>query len=402
MNRRRFLAVGAALAFTPAARAGEWLWNPCLDARVPDAPDSPALQAIYRAAFDGLDPAQLWDTHVHLAGVGDGDAGIWVNPRMDAWWHPIEYLRKRFYVNAACAANDAAYVARLYSLYAGMPDGVRALLFAFDYAYREDGERDIEASPFHVPNEYAARVARAHPDRFEWAASVHPYRGDAIAALERAAADGARAVKWLPPVQGMDPASPRCDAFYDALARLNLPLIAHAGKELAVNGASAEFGNPLRLRRALDRGVRVVVAHCASLGKSADLDRGAKARRVSNFDLFLRLMDDRNYAGRAFGDIANIAARLRAWAIPNLLARPDLHDRLLYGSDYPIAGVVPIISPAQLARRELLAPDDVEPLETLRRHNPPLFDLALVRRLRHRGTGFPPAVFETRRFFTAA
>ncbi len=169
-----------------------------------------------------------------------------------------------------------------------------------------------------------------------------------------------------------------------------------------MNGAGGEFGNPLRLRRALDRGVRVVVAHCASLGKSADLDRGAKARRVSNFDLFLRLMDDRNYAGRVFGDIANVAARLRAWAIPKLLARPDLHDRLLYGSDYPIAGVVPIISPAQLARRELLARDDVEPLETLRRHNPLLFDLALARRLRCRGAGFPPTVFQTRRFFSAA
>lgn len=400
MNRRRFLAAAAALAVAPAARAGEWLWNPCLDARVAGTPDSPALQAIYRATFDGLDPAQLWDAHAHLAGVGDADT--WVNPRMDAWWHPIEYLRKRFYMNAACADSDADYVARLYSLYAGMPNGVRALLFAFDYSYREDGARDLEASPFHVPNDYAAGVARAHPDRFEWAASVHPWRADAIETLERAAAGGARAVKWLPPVQRMDPASPRCDAFYAALVRLDLPLIAHAGKELAVNGTAGEFGNPLRLRRALDRGVRVVVAHCASLGKSADLDRGAKARRVSNFDLFLRLTEDRNYSGRVFGDIANVAARLRAWVIPKLLARPDLHDRLLYGSDYPIAGVVPIISVPLLARRELLAPDDIEPLETLRRHNPPLFDLALVRRLRYRGIGFPPMVFQTRRFFTAA
>ena len=59
----------------------------------------------------------------------------------------------------------------------------------------------------------------------------------------------------------------------------NLPLISHAGLERAVLGREAhDFGNPLRLRRALDAGVRVVVAHCASLGEDRDLDRGAKGR----------------------------------------------------------------------------------------------------------------------------
>lgn len=396
MNRRQFLSASVGLALAPAAGARDWLWNSCLDAR---PPDDAALRAILDVTFDGLDPAQVWDVHVHLAGVGDKDSGIWANPRMDAWWHPVEYLRKRFYMNAACARDDAAYVARLHALYAPMPAGVRALLFAFDHCYRENGVRDLDASAFHVPNEYAARVAAVHPDRFEWAASVHPYRADAVPALERAAATGARAVKWLPAAQGMDPASPRCDAFYAALARLNLPLITHAGDEMAVNSATGHYGNPLRLRRALDNGVRVIVAHCASLGEGVDLDRGPNAPRVSNFDLFLRLMDDPRYTGRVFGDVSNVTARLRAVVLPTLLERTDLHDRLLYGSDYPIAGVVPIISHALLARRELLAEADIAPLEALRSHNPPLFDLALLRRLRYRGQRFAATVFETRRVF---
>jgi mannonate dehydratase len=200
----------------------------------------------------------------------------------------------------------------------------------------------------------------------------------------------------------MDPASPRCDAFYAALARHDLPLITHAGDEMAVNSETGDLGNPLKLRRALDQGVRVIVAHCASLGDGADLDRGAKAARVPNFDLFLRLMDDARYIGRVFGDVSNVAARLRAAVLPRLLERTDLHDRLLYGSDYPIAGVVPVISLGLLARRELLAEDDIPALEILRSHNPPLFDLALLRRLRHRGQGFKTTVFETRRVFEPA
>ena len=63
---------------------------------------------------------------------------------------------------------------------------------------------------------------------------------------------------------GIDPASSKCDRFYQAAARLDLPIIAHAGRELAVHGGDAQhFGNPLRLRRAMEQGVRVVVAHCA-------------------------------------------------------------------------------------------------------------------------------------------
>jgi hypothetical protein len=37
-------------------------------------------------------------------------------------------------------------------------------------------------------------------------------------------------------------------------------------------GNREDFGNPLRLRRPLEQGVRVLVAHCASLGSGLDLD----------------------------------------------------------------------------------------------------------------------------------
>ena len=73
-----------------------------------------------------------------------------------------------------------------------------------------------------------------------------------MAALEQAKAEGARAVKWLPSAMGIDPASPLCDDFYRTLARLDLPLISHAGTENAVHGVGrSELGNPLKLRRPL-------------------------------------------------------------------------------------------------------------------------------------------------------
>ena len=44
------------------------------------------------------------------------------------------------------------------------------------------------------------------------------------------AARGAVAVTWLPPAMGIDPASKRCDALYDAVLRLDLPLLSHGGE----------------------------------------------------------------------------------------------------------------------------------------------------------------------------
>jgi mannonate dehydratase len=212
---------------------------------------------------------------------------------------------------------------------------------------------------------------------------------------------GAQAVKWLPVAMGMDPASPRCDALYGALARLRVPLLTHGGDEAAVHGKREDhLANPLRLRRALDHGVRVIIAHCASLGRGVDLDRGPNGPRVSNFDLFRRLMAERRYEGLLYGDISAVVQRNRAAeCLPALLEREEWHDRLLFGSDYPLPGVLPLISATALARLGLLDEADVPALIEIRRHNPLLFDFVLKRRLAWRGRRFGVRAFETRRVF---
>ena len=178
------------------------------------------------------------------------------------------------------------------------------LLFAFERAHDEDGTAGPRAHHASTcPNEYARDVARRHAADFEWAASIHPYRKDALEALEQAKRDGARAVKWLPSAMGIDPASARCERFYEFLSKNQMPLIAHAGLERAVLGREAhDFGNPLRLRRALDAGVRVVVAHCASMGEDRDLDKGANGPYVEQ----LRAVraDVRKVRTTAYGDMS--------------------------------------------------------------------------------------------------
>ena len=404
LSRRQFLA---ALGASTLGLAGckywpeDGFWHRCGPAELPA---SLAHNALLAKVWQGLDGAQLWDCHVHLLGSGDSGSGCWVNPRMDSLLHPIESLQKSFYLNAACVTDndmDSAYVQRLLALHTAFPKGAKLMLLAFDWHYNANGERVAELSPFYTPNAYAQRLAREHAQHFEWIASVHPYRADAIEALERAAQGGARAVKWLPAAQGMDPADVRCDRYYEALARLKLPLLTHAGAELAVTGGQMQdYGNPLRLRRALDHGVRVIVAHCASLGDGIDLDRGPDGPAVSNFTLFTRLMEEPRYDKQLYGDLAAVGQLLRAGdALRTLLTRRDWHARLVYGSDYPLPGVMPIFAPRALATEGFLKQDEAVFLSELRRYNPLLFDIALMRLLAVDGRGFDATVFASRRVF---
>jgi mannonate dehydratase len=198
---------------------------------------------------------------------------------------------------------------------------------------------------------------------------------------------------------GIDPLSPRCDRFYAALAAADMPIISHAGRELAVQGGNQDFGNPLRLRRAMDHGVRVVVAHCASDGDDMDIDRGANGTRVKSYDLFARLMDEPRYAKTLYADISALTQFNRVWALKDVLQRAEWHPRLLNGSDYPLPGVMPLFSASDMAGMGLLDLAAVPVLQEVRAHNPLLFDFALKRLLRLGQQQFPLNVFETRRFF---
>lgn len=358
------------------------------------------------AAWNGIDSAQVWDCHAHLLGTGDSDSGIWLSPRMESLLHPLQFAQRLFFLNAGCAHDapgrvDASYIERIHNLIDGMRPGYKLMLLAFDRNFDESGAEVRERTVFHVPDAYTRLVASRHPQYFEWVASVHPYRSDCIAALEAAQRNGARAVKWLPAAMGIDPASPRCDPFYAALARLDMPLITHAGMERALAvGDSQSLGNPLRLRRALDHRVRVVVAHCATLGEDRDLDRGANGPYVPSFDLFARLMDDAQYGRTLHGDLSAVTQVNRAGpALRILLERDDWHGRLHNGSDYPLPGVMPLYSLEQLARLRVIAPALIPLLSEIRQYNPLLFDFVLKRRLRAGGRHFHRRVFETRPFF---
>jgi mannonate dehydratase len=163
-----------------------------------------------------------------------------------------------------------------------------------------------------------------------------------------------------------------------------------------------EFGNPLLARVPLEAGVRVVMAHCASLGHALDTDKPS-APRVPAFDLFARLMDERAHEALLLGDLSAVQQiNRKAGVVRTLIERDDWHGRLLHGSDYPLPGIPVLTRPQRLADAGLLDAAAVPVLVQIREHNPLLFDFVLKRSLRAGGRAWPAAVFETRRHVVRA
>lgn len=401
VSRRRMLAaLGASAAVVPASAQALRFINPCLD---PVLPEPLALHDIVAAALDGIEPGKVIDAHVHLLGAGGGPNGAWVGDQMLRWSNPLQYARFRFFLNASCVrfteGASGAFLDRLLACHRAALPGSRLLLLAFDQVYDTRGRARPETTAFHVSNAYTRAVAARHPDELAWAASVHPYRADAVEALDAVVAGGALAVKWLPNAMGIDPASPRCDPFYEALARHRIPLLTHGGRERAVRGVGDDaLGNPLRMRRALDHGVRVIIAHCASFGTGVDLDAGPDGPDVLNVDLFARLMDDPRYEDLLTGDISALTQSNRtAVALGKVLERTEWHERLLNGSDYPLPGVPALFDLGDMVDLGFLPADAVSVLEAIQDHNPLLFDFVLKRTVGRHGVRFATGVFETAR-----
>lgn len=360
---------------------------------------SPAARKLIDQAFDGIDPARLVDFHTHVIAIGTSVRDAFVNPKMRSG---INLERLKFWIYASASGvkhlddTDREYIARLVKLARGTRRQGKYRILAFDKHYRADGSVDLAKTHMHIPNQYVVDLARQHSDIFSPVISLHPYRWDALVELEKWAEAGVKYVKWLPNAMGMDPASNAVEPFYRKMKQHNMILLSHAGEEQAVEAEEdQQLGNPLRLRKPLDMGVRVIIAHGASLGSCEDLDSREK-KKANCFDLFLRLMDEAKYSGLVFGEVSAML-QFNRMPVPfaTLLKRQDLHARLVNGSDYPLPAINALIRTRTMVTEGFITAEERTALNEIYDYNPLLFDFVLKRTIRHPETRqkLAPSVF---------
>ena len=355
---------------------------------------SSEAQELVKQAYEGI--AKPFDHHIHLIGKNNGN---YVNPDMQSLWHPMQYIRYRIYISAGGITDldlaDKQYVERLASLIEAIPNHGRYALYAMDKTYTIDGIADLENTPFHIPNENMMEVVETYPNLFVPVISIHPYRKDAVEALDHWASKGVRFVKWLPNSMGIDPSHELTTRFYEKMIEYNMILLSHTGEESAVNSDNQRLGNPLLLRKPLNMGVKVVALHTATDGVGEDLDNLGEC--VSNFELLLRLLRTPAYVNNLWAEIAATTVYNRMDCLEKLLANTQIHGRLINGSDYPIPAINSVIWLKRLERLGFITRNERHLLKEIYQYNPLLFDFVLKRTLKHPETGvkFPASVFES-------
>ena len=311
------------------------------------------------------------DMHCHSAGIGAGGSGCFVSEAMRRSWKFGIYL-KAFGVTEKelLREGDRLILRRLAESLAQSRRVGAAVVLALDGAVDDNGELDKGRTEVYIPNDFIAAASRDHGNLL-FGASVNPHRRDALERLERVAADGAVLLKWLPSIQGIDPADPRLTPFYLRLSELGLPLLTHTGNEESFTCARNELGDPERLRLPLRLGVTVIAAHTASNGKNGG---------EPNLDRLLRLCAEFPHL---YADISALTQLNRLNHLATVLSHPELHCRLLYGTDMPLLNTPMVMSLAFLHK---LSPLKI--LAITRTPNPWDRDVALKEAL-----GAPPEIF---------
>jgi uncharacterized protein len=283
----------------------------------------------------GLGPI---DVHVHLSLNGQGSLSGWsrrrwvMKPFLAAAAHDIG-LRGGF----GGRDFDERYLNRLVAWLEGSSLSA-AVLLAYDWVRDSSGFPRKDLSDLYVSNEAVIAVSRRHP-KFLPGVSIHPARPDAFDELERCAHQGAALLKLLPCVQNVDCNENRYKPFWERLAKLGLPLLAHTGGEFCVRSIRNDLKSPACLRLPLECGVTVIAAHCGTRALPWDGD---------HFRTFLKM---RNRYPNLYGDLSPLSHITHLASLERLREDPT---RLLHGTDYPVVSAVfPSFLKGWISREEL-------------------------------------------------
>lgn len=276
------------------------------------------------------------DVHVHVAGLGYGDSGCFINEAMR------NNIRFPFYLwsmgvteDELIQHGDSILFTKLSKQIAHSETIHKSVILAMDGYVNSSGESAGELNrnetQIYVPNDYVARETALY-DNLLFGASINPNRKDALQRLQTVKEQGAVLVKWLPSIMNIDPSNPDYIPFYQLMAKLNIPLLTHTGMEKSFANARDELADPLRLKLPLEQGVTVIAAHIATTGDSEGED---------NFTRILPMI--RKYPN-LYVDISSLTQINKLNYLAKAIKEEGIIKKMIYGTDWPLQ-FFPLISP---------------------------------------------------------
>lgn len=262
------------------------------------------------------------DMHVHMVGNGKGGSGGWL--RLSGWRRWLaRFMVRQLGMPGRALESDLEKIYADYLLQLVRESSLDAVvLLAHERVYDPDGTPREDLGSMFVPNDVVLKLAGEHRE-FLAGVSIHPARSDALDELDRCVASGAVLMKCLPNCQNIDPADARYRRFWERMAEVGLPLLAHTGGEHTVPVVNAALADPKLLRFPLERGVTVIAAHCGTSSGLFDRDY---------FEDWKMMLGE---FPNLYGDISAMVSLNRCRRLRDCL-RADIAPRIVNGSDFPV------------------------------------------------------------------
>lgn len=224
----------------------------------------------------------------------------------------------------------------------------RFVLLAFDWYHDDAGQRPplprregVAGSDIYTSNTLIRALCRSHPERFLFGASIHPYRENAVACVDEVFAAGASLLKWLPLHQNIDARDPRSRAVLKRCGELGLPVLAHYGEEFTLATQQRDFVHVrqfLDVLRDLRREARMPPAIVAHVSTPVMPWGDHSSTRMLIDALCGEFADAPLYA-----DISALTTLGKIPYLTSLARRQELHHKLLFGSDWPVPPLGPVL-----------------------------------------------------------
>ena len=227
----------------------------------------------------------------------------------------------------------------------------KSVVFGVDAKFDDSGNLVHKDKTVCASNEEVFAFYEQNPNEVVPFFSVNPNRKDALNLIEKYHKMGFKGGKLLHSYWETDLNDKRYEPYFRLLSELRLPLVIHVGDEnsLASNKALESIE---QLKSPLNLGCRIV---CAHMGASSDGAFTALSRDPEKFgaNYFTLLGWLREFDG-LYADVSALLCINKARILPHLKTQTKIHDKILFGTDFPVPFSV-ILSSYDLPFRDRLA-----------------------------------------------
>lgn len=249
----------------------------------------------------------------------------------------VGFFARKFGLNPKELVKDpyGAYVKGLIANVRGSNFVDKIVLFGVDAKVDECGRELHRDRTVCATNEEVLAVAQAHPDVVVPFFSVNPLRPDALESVQKYHELGFKGAKFLQNYWGVDTREAKFRAYFEKLKQLNLPLIIHVGNETSVSSVR-ECESLDMVTQPAQIGVKTICAHMA-IRYDGRHPFHAISRDPKHFgEEYFRLLEMLETYPNLYADLSAILTPARARVLPHLSRQSQIHDKLFYGSDFPV------------------------------------------------------------------